>query len=139
MRYEGNETNSEHGDLFVRGHVGNRPVVFGAHTERSNNQALAEQYPDVFALEDLRDVSGNTVVVSAAQRQPFTSEADSRSVWGRVNIAPDLEVGVSYRQARYANDYSTLSNANEYGGFLDEAFLSVYQDCRKTSSFRSRM
>ena len=126
LRYEGDETSSQYGDLLVRGRIGEWPLVLGLHQDQSNNQALAEQYPESFVLGDLMDVSGNTVLISAAQRHPFSSEASSRSAWAKVNILPQLELGGSYRQMSYANDYSTLPEFNEYGGFLDERFLSLY-------------
>lgn len=126
LHYEANDTGSQYGDLLVRGRIGNWPLVLGIHQDESNNKALAEQYPDVFVLGDLRDVSGSAVMVSAANRQPFSSEASSSSAWARINILPQLELGGSYRQTSYANDYSTLPQFNEYGGFLDESFLSLY-------------
>lgn len=125
LHYEGNETNNN-GHLLVRGRVGSRSVVLGAHTEQASNQALAEQYPQVFTLQDLYNVNGSTVLVSAANRHAFVDEASAKSVWGRVSVTPELELGASYRQISYANDYTTLPSATDYGGFLDEKFLSVY-------------
>ncbi len=126
FRYEGNDTDYQHGHLLVHGSIGDHPMVLGAHKEHSDNQALAEQYPDVFALHDLRDASGNTVIISAANRHPFVDKAESSSVWGRVALLPELELGFSYRQASYADDYSTIADATDYGGFLSETLLSVY-------------
>jgi outer membrane receptor for ferrienterochelin and colicin len=50
LRYEGDETGSQYGDLLVRGRIGNRPLVLGLHQDQSNNQALAEQYPDSICI-----------------------------------------------------------------------------------------
>ena len=108
LHYEANDTGSQYGDLLVRGRIGNWPLVLGIHQDESNNKALAEQYPDVFVLGDLRDVSGSAVMVSAANRQPFSSEASSSSAWARINILPQLELGGSYRQTSYANDLMSM-------------------------------
>ncbi|HQV21694.1 MAG TPA: TonB-dependent receptor [Agitococcus sp.] len=122
---EANESNNQL-NLLLKGSIGHRPIVLGVHRENNNNQQLAQDYPDIFQLNDLYDIGQKTVLVPANNRQKFQNESSAQSVWARMTVSPDVELGASYRQLSYANDYTTLPSATDYGGFLDEEFLSLY-------------
>ena len=123
--YEGSESSYQHGQLLLHGDVGARPLVVGAHTETFNNQRVAKEYPDVYALGDLKDSNG-VVVIPASQRNAYRSKAESSSVWGRLQWSPALEAGAGYRAVRYPNDATTRPQYVNYGGSWGERQLNLY-------------
>lgn len=126
LSYEGSEARYQHGHLLLTGRVGKKyPVILGVHKEQFNNQSLAEQYPDVFAFDDLKNSQGQ-VIVPVNQRQPFQSLANAESVWGTIKLHPSTELGVNYRVVSYPTDYTTLANFTDYGGLWEDRFLTVY-------------
>lgn len=125
LSYEGSESRYQHGHLLVNGKVGQRALSVGAHQEQFNNQALAAQYPEVFTFNDLKDNNGQ-VVIPVAQRQAFQSRAASESVWAKVAVLPEVELGLSYRVLRYPTDFTTLPDFTNYGGFWEDRFITLY-------------
>lgn len=99
--------------------------MVGAHTETFNNQRVAKEYPDVYALGDLKDSNG-VVVIPASQRNAYRSKAESSSVWGRLQWSPALEAGAGYRAVRYPNDATTRPQYVNYGGSWGERQLNLY-------------
>ena len=126
LSYEGSEARYQHGHLLLTGRVGQKyPLILGVHKEQFNNQSLAEQYPDVFAFDDLKNSQGQ-VIVPVNQRQPFQSLANAESVWGTIKLHPSTELGVNYRVVSYPTDYTTLANFTDYGGLWEDRFLTLY-------------
>lgn len=128
--YEGSESSYQHGHLQVHGQVGERPVSIGAHTETFNNERVAGEYPETYRLNDLRDSQGNTVI-TAADRRPYRSKAESTSVWGRADLGSGLEAGAGYRAVQYPNDATTRPDFVDYGGIWGERLLNVYARYRR--------
>lgn len=126
LSYEGSEARYQHGHLLLTGRVGQKyPLILGVHKEQFNNQSLAEQYPDVFAFDDLKNSQGK-VIIPVNQRQSFQSLANAESVWATIKPHSSTELGVNYRVVSYPTDYTTLANFTDYGGFWEDRFLTVY-------------
>ncbi len=126
LSYEGSEARYQHGHLLLTGRVGQKyPLILGVHKEQFNNQSLAEQYPDVFAFDDLKNSQGK-VIIPVNQRQTFQSLANAESVWATIKPHSSTELGVNYRVVSYPTDYTTLANFTDYGGFWEDRFLTVY-------------
>ena len=126
LSYEGSEARYQHGHLLLTGRVGQKyPLILGVHKEQFNNQSLAEQYPDVFAFDDLKNSQGK-VIIPVNQRQSFQSLANAESVWATIKPHPSTELGVNYRVVSYPTDYTTLANFTDYGGFWEDRFLTLY-------------
>ncbi|HEX5359529.1 MAG TPA: TonB-dependent receptor [Fluviicoccus sp.] len=123
--YEGSESSYQHGHLLVNGRVGERALTAGAHTESFNNRRVAEEYPEIYRLGDLKDASGN-VVIPAAARNAFQSAAESTSVWARMQLLPVLEAGAEYRAVRYPNDATTRPEFVNYGGVWGEHMFNAH-------------
>lgn len=126
LSYEGSEARYQHGHLLLTGRVGQKyPLILGVHKEQFNNQSLAEQYPDVFAFDDLKNSQGK-VIIPVNQRQTFQSLANAESVWATIKPHSSTELGVNYRVVSYPTDYTTLANFTDYGGFWEDRFLTLY-------------
>jgi len=78
----------------------------GGHWQGSDRAPLQDFYPRQFAKTDARTFSGATIV-PAAQREDYTGNIGSHSVFARMDLGRDLTVGV------YRNVFRSLTSTGD--------------------------
>jgi len=67
-------------------------IAVGGHFQRADYADLAKQYPNSYANTDALTL-GKKVYRAAAQREPFTAEQESHSVFVKMNLGKNLTLG----------------------------------------------
>lgn len=81
-------------------------ITFGGHAQSSDRAPLDQYYPDDFPRVDARTFGGD-VVIPAAEREDYTGEIASHSVYARVDVGDRLSFG------HYRNFFRQLTNTGD--------------------------
>ncbi|MEK7989980.1 MAG: TonB-dependent receptor [Thiotrichaceae bacterium] len=90
-------------------------VTAGGHFQADANTSLAAQYPDSYAIGDLRNLAGD-VVIPANQRESYMASQRSYSLFAKMNIQDNLILGFNRSFFRHLTNVAEKPNTTIYDG-----------------------
>ncbi len=89
-------------------------LAVGGHDHETEHANLAGIYPEVFGPVDALSFSGDRVIVPAAQREPFVTPEETRSLFLRADYEDRLTLGLQHHRIQHSSSIGARPAAALY-------------------------